>query len=359
MLGDVFVGTKQFKGIFSFHPRISNRLVSRESTSLEFKQSFNWGSKIQYAKTMAAFSNNRGGYIVFGVQNSPRNLIGLTSDKFEEIDEAKVGQYLNSIFSPEIKFEKFSIEVESKHVGILYTYPCEYLPVVSIKNDGDIKESEIYYRYNATSEKIKYPELIKMIDEIRIKERQIWKNLLEKITRVGPSNAAILDIVKGKIEGKGGSLLIDKNLISKLKFIREGQFTEKGAPTLKLVGTVEPVTVSEVTSLSEDGKDLKYRISDDPHAFPIRLEEKTILEEYPYGYGELTEKLRQRYSDFKATVEYHRFRKQLKENKRYCITRLLDPGNAKSAKKDFYNPAILKEFDKHYTKKSKSETDSA
>lgn len=299
---------------------------------------------------MAAFANNKGGYIVFGVQSSPRNLIGLASERFEEVDEAKVAQYLNSIFSPEMKFEKFSIEVNSKSVGILYTYPCEYPPVVSIKNDGDVKESEIYYRYNASSEKIKYPELIRMIDEVRSKERKIWKDLLEKITRVGPSNTAILDIVKGKIEGKSGTLLIDKNLIPKLKFIKEGQFAEKGAPALKLIGNVEPVTVSEVAG-SSDG-DIKYKISNDPHAFPIRLEEKSILEKYPHDYDQLTEKLRQRYIDFKAANEYHRLRKQLKEDKSYCITRLLDPGNPKSAKKDFYSPLILKEFDKYFTKKS-------
>ena len=275
---------------------------------------------------MAAFANNKGGYIVFGVQSTPRNLVGLSSEKFDEIDEAKISQYLNSVFSPEIKFEKFTIEVNSKPVGILYTYPCDYLPVVSVKNDGDVRESEIYYRYNASS---------------------------EKITRVGPSNTAILDIVKGEITGKSGTVLIDKNLIPKLRFIKEGHFTEKGAPTLKLIGTVEPVSISEVAGSSGHGKDLQYRISDDLHAFPIRLEEKSILEKYPHDYDELTEKLRQRYATFKATTEYHRLRKQLKGNKNYCITRLLDPGNLKSAKKDFYSPLILKEFDKHFTKKSK------
>jgi hypothetical protein len=30
-------------------------------------------------------------------------------------------------------------------------------------------------------------------------------------------------------------------------------------------------------------------------------------------------------------------------------TRYLDPGNPKRSRKDFYNPNILREFDKNYT----------
>jgi hypothetical protein len=32
-------------------------------------------------------------------------------------------------------------------------------------------------------------------------------------------------------------------------------------------------------------------------------------------------------------------------------TRYLDPGNPKSSRKDFYNPNIVAEFDKAYTRK--------
>lgn len=45
-----------------------------------------------------------------------------------------------------------------------------------------------------------------------------------------------------------------------------------------------------------------------------------------------------------------RLLKKLKKDPNYCQTRFLDPGNPKSAKKEFYNPNILKEFDDVYTK---------
>ena len=43
-------------------------IISRESTTLEFKESFGWASMHKYAKTMAAFANTQGGYIIFGVK---------------------------------------------------------------------------------------------------------------------------------------------------------------------------------------------------------------------------------------------------------------------------------------------------
>lgn len=39
---------------------------------------------------------------------------------------------------------------------------------------------------------------------------------------------------------------------------------------------------------------------------------------------------------------------------KYVRARYLDPDNPKSGKKDFYSPAILGEFDKHYTRKASS-----
>ena len=106
-----FQNTDDYKKIFLFHKSIAARIVSRESGWLEFKESFNWNSKDKYAKSMNAFANNKGGYIVFGIKDQPRELVGLQSTNFETTDEAKISSYLNSVFSPEIIFEKFVITV--------------------------------------------------------------------------------------------------------------------------------------------------------------------------------------------------------------------------------------------------------
>ncbi len=99
------------------------------------------------------------------------------------------------------------------------------------------------------------------------------------------------------------------------------------------------------------GDGIKVAITDDPDAPKVFLKEEDFRNRYPWDYGQLTDKLRKRYSDFKATQAYHDIRKPLMKDAKNCMSRFLDPGNPKSAKKDFFSPQILDEFDKHYTLK--------
>jgi len=346
-----FVQSEVCKKFFAFHDSIPNRIISRESTWLEFKEAFNWLSRDRYAKSIAAFANGRGGYLVFGVKNSPRDLVGLQSDNFETTDEAKITGYLNNVLSPEVEYEKFTVQIKNKSVGILSIAETRFKPTICIKNDGELREADIYYRYNAKSERIKFPELKHLLEKIKEEERKSWMEHLEKISKVGPVNAAILDIVGGEISGRGGTLVIDKKLIPKLKFIKEGNFQEKGRPVLKLVGDVKPVSVV----VGKDGKkivsDTNIQITDDPNAPIVRLGELDFKKRFPLNYQTLTKNLYTRYKDFKSNQKYHQLRKQFMEDKKLCFTKQLDPDNPKSARKDFYSPAIYKRFDKHYNKK--------
>lgn len=342
----------EYKKIFNFHDKISNRLVSRESGWLEFKESFNWNSKSGYSKSMVAFANKKGGFIVFGIKDKPRDLMGLQSNNFEDIDEAKISEYLNSVFSPEIDFDKFIVMVNKNKIGILYIHQSDSKPIICIKSDRNIKEAEIYYRYNARSEKIKYPELKILIEQIQERERKNWMKHLERISKIGSSDAAVLDILGGKVDGVGGTVVIDKKLIPKLRFITEGRFREKGFPTLKLIGDVKPVSITGYKQYEQNGN-RKLRITDDPKAPLVRIKEDDLLKEYLLSYRDLTRKLRKRYSDFKENFKYHKLRKRIMKDSRFCRTRYLDPHNPSSTKKDFYHPRILKEFSEHYTLKNK------
>ena len=103
---------------------------------------------------------------------------------------------------------------------------------------------------------------------------------------------------------------------------------------------------------SSSTESLLVSYSNDPNALPVKIQEEDMLKVYPLDYDTLTKKLRARYSNFKVDKKYHRLRKELSKNKRFCKTRLLDPENPKSLKKDFFNTEIFKEFDKHYNKKN-------
>lgn len=330
------------KILATLHPE-TLKLSSRESSTVEFKEAFNWGGKDKYAKAMAAFANNRGGCIVFGVADSPRRLVGLTSAGFDALDEATITGYLNSLFSPAIRYEKFSELVREKKVGVIRVESHEDGPVVAIKNDGDIKEAEIYYRYNARNDKIKFPELKALFERAKEQERKSWMDLFQRVSKIGPENTGLMDIVEGTIEGEKGTLLIDAGLLPKLRFIKQGSFAEKGRPVLKLIGDVRPVAVA---GRRPDGAIL--RITDDPTAPAVR--EETILAKYPMTYFDLLAALDKRYANFKQNDAFHRVRRPLKKNPKYCHTRYLDP-KSKKGEKDFYSSEIFTEFDMHYTKR--------
>ena len=91
--------------------------------------------------------------------------------------------------------------------------------------------------------------------------------------------------------------------------------------------------------------------SNAPDAVKVTISEEDIRKKFPWEYAVLCEKLRHRYRNFKENDKYHVLRKSLAADPRYMRTRYLDPGNPKSSRKDFYNPNILTEFDKSYTRK--------
>ena len=57
-----------------FTPSKSNSdyIHGRESTTIEYKESYNHSGMAQYFKTMVVFANAEGGYIIFGIGDSPR-----------------------------------------------------------------------------------------------------------------------------------------------------------------------------------------------------------------------------------------------------------------------------------------------
>ena len=97
---------------------------------------------------------------------------------------------------------------------------------------------------------------------------------------------------------------------------------------------------------------LPVRHTVDPSAPAVRLTEEQIREKFPWDYQKLTEECTKRYSNFKVDKTYHTIRKGLIGDSRFGAMRFLDPGNPKSAKKPFFNPNILNELDRHYTKRT-------
>jgi hypothetical protein len=234
---------EELNRIFAVSPKHPDRLTSRENNSLEFKESFGFGSLGKYIRTAAGFANAKGGYIVYGIGRSPHTLLGMKGDAFDKLDPEKLTHYLNENFDPSLDWEQHVHELDGKAFGLIYIHESHNKPVICKKTADDakhLKEGEIYYRYRGRTQTIRYPELKELIDERRKREQLLWFKHLKEIARIGIADAALFDLRTGMVKGAGGNLVIDESLIPQLAFIRDGEFNEtKGKPTLKLIGSVE------------------------------------------------------------------------------------------------------------------------
>ncbi|HYD92557.1 MAG TPA: ATP-binding protein, partial [Flavobacterium sp.] len=221
-------------------------LHHREGQELEFKEQFNLAGLADYFRDFAAFANNKGGYLIFGVTDTPRKLNGLSEpslEQFDKIDSEKITGFLLDIFSGNINWEQVNFEHKGKMFGVFRIYPAVIKPIIAKKDEGKdqiIRNGEIYFRYGGRTQKIQFPELENIINNRIEHNNSQWLDLMSKIGKAGPNNAAILDTEKSIIEKDDAKILVvDEELAQKLKFIKEGEFVEKkGAAALKLIGDV-------------------------------------------------------------------------------------------------------------------------
>jgi hypothetical protein len=245
----------------------------RESFDLEFKQNFQLGDNlIKYIKSLVGMANNKGGKIVFGIQDSPHIPIGMTNNRFYETDPVTIDKTIREYFSQELIWNSSVYRINDKDFAILSVDEAEIKPIICTKNRGTLlREGAIYYRYRGESKEIEYPELQKIIDKEREKEKLLWMQHIQQISTIGPKNVHLLDTYKGEISVGDGKILIDKKVLDKIKFVKEGKFVEKdGAPTLKLVGHISGIVNTE-NSIPTDQlyplftKDLEERLEVNSH----------------------------------------------------------------------------------------------
>jgi len=247
----------------------NGRLHHREGQELEFKEQYNFAGLAEYLRDFAAFANNRGGYLIFGVTDSPRKATGLSETaavQFDKIDPEMISGFILKIFSQDISWKHDLIEYNGKKFGYFRIFKSQSKPVIAKKDDGknqEIRNGDIYYRYGGRTQRIQSAELESIINNRIERTNNSWIELMGKIGRIGPQNAAILDIDAGKIESHSDQVLvIDDELVKKLSFIKEGSFSEKeGAATLKLVGDVMPVDRIEVIKKEKEHLVRSYPLS--------------------------------------------------------------------------------------------------
>lgn len=243
----------------------SGTLKSRESQTIEFKESFNKSNTAKYAKTMASYANNKGGYIIFGVKDNPRTVTGLSNNSFDNLNQEQFTETINSLFSPAIEWECGITVVEipikydgnadtseQKKIGWIYSEESDEKPIIAQKNNENekISSGDVYYRYRARTQKIKYAEMRRILNEQYKRRLESTIKILETAKKSGTANLGIINYSNGRMTTPFGiDAIVDQKIITKVlkkaKFIHEGSFNETdGIPVIKVTGNIE--TAKEV-----------------------------------------------------------------------------------------------------------------
>ncbi len=245
-------------------------LFHRESQYLEFKQSFNFAGLADYYRDFAAFANNKGGYLIFGVKDRPRReLIGLTErafQQFDKLDPEVISGHLLDIFSGNIEWMHEVFQIGEDKFGAFYVEEATTKPIICKKDEGKdqiLRNGEVYFRYGGRTQKIQFSELDNIIANRIDQNNAHWMDLVQKIGTSGPQNAAILDTERGIIEKQNSQILmVDEELIKNIKWIKEGSFIEKrGARTLKLIGSVQPIEQVDVIQRVRENRLKEYPLT--------------------------------------------------------------------------------------------------
>lgn len=229
---------------FEFRGRSGWFLKTHESEIIECKESFCIKPEHRFAdplRSIAGLANNVGGFVFFGVKelaDGSLNVVGLNDEAFTLTDPADLNRCLAGALNPIPTFTMFSLEFDGRRVGVIHVQKHDLPPVLAIKNvNNEFKEGAIYFRYVGETRTIKPGELQQIV---AYREQRAVAEFSNRISRVAMGAAATLDLDTGKVEGRVGSFMIGEELLPKIQFIREGEFTEiSGAPALRLIGDVE------------------------------------------------------------------------------------------------------------------------
>jgi predicted HTH transcriptional regulator len=150
------------------------RLKAGETDEHECKENFSF-QDVRWMKAVAALANHRGGYLLFGIYDKGKKgpndkdlglvVCGLKTDHFEKADIAKFSTRLKSMFDPTPQFTTAAVKVGGLTVGVLHVKQHPSRPVIATKQEGDIREGDIHFRYPGQSSRIKYSDLRAILDD--------------------------------------------------------------------------------------------------------------------------------------------------------------------------------------------------
>jgi predicted HTH transcriptional regulator len=134
-----------------------------ESRRLEFKEKFPKGDQV--AKTVIAFANGAGGKIIFGVQDHPRHIIGLSDEDIFFLEE-KIANHISDHCLPNIIPEIFIQSIDHKNILVVDIFPGSGKPYY-LRKKG--KQKGTYIRVGSTNRQAS----LETLEELERQRRKI------------------------------------------------------------------------------------------------------------------------------------------------------------------------------------------
>lgn len=215
--------------------RATKKVRNRESEFREFKLKFENNNLPKYARAMASFANRDGGVIFFGIKDRPRELVGAVENEIP--DDVVFTNFLNEYFQPEVLFESKTIGLYGVQVHCLLIKPSLQKPVICKKSKAIrmeqgkqekevLREGAIYYRYSASSDEIKYADLVVMLNAER---QKFFRSMVDNITllnKVGIDKAAVVNAHELSGNDQAVSVFLTNDTANNLNWIDRGKFVE-------------------------------------------------------------------------------------------------------------------------------------
>jgi len=134
----------------------------QEGTKLDFKlrlELYNETGKKELTKDICAIANSNGGrgYIIVGIEDKTREVIGIQED--DMFHEEQIQQIVATRCEPPIPIEVDFVEIQKKRIGIISIYDGDQKPY-QVRENG-----AFYIRRGSTTDVMRKQELIALFEE--------------------------------------------------------------------------------------------------------------------------------------------------------------------------------------------------
>lgn len=227
------------------------RLIGGETDRIECKREVDIKKLAPIVRTIAAMANNCGGTILLGVEDKSNKVVGLTDDSFAKLDLVKLTNAVKAHLQPTPTFTKGIFNVGGHDIGFVDVEVHSDRPVIVYRSADRLEDGAILFRYPAESANIKFGDLRTLLDERDARRLRALAMVTQRVAEIGPENAAVLSTHDGSLSLGDRPLIVDKDLLDRVKLIREGHFDEiDGGPALRIVGEI----TSTDASMSASGR---------------------------------------------------------------------------------------------------------